>query len=180
MSEALKPCPFCGSPAMLFPGKLTSDDYSVICQNPDCECNARILYCRGEIEAVREWNRRTPGADLVRELRDACADLDSVLEAWKRGLPVEVIEVGKTRTRAKAAIARADAHLEGRKPQNYSAVRIAALQEAAGRVLYACEGADDDGDLTERVTFEMLDALRQALAGLRHYHDAESPKENGR
>jgi hypothetical protein len=69
MSEPLLPCPFCESPAKLFVSKETRDR-TVVCQNPDSECNARIPYCGSDDEATRQWNRRIPNPllPLVREL----------------------------------------------------------------------------------------------------------------
>lgn len=55
----LKPCPFCGSVAVLYKNpKDTYKPYCVICQNGECSCNARIPYCDTEEDAVRQWNRR--------------------------------------------------------------------------------------------------------------------------
>jgi len=126
----------------------------------------------------------SPSADLLRELRDTLLEAVGTIRIWHGMGHANEPEVwalyqqSPEMQRIGDAIARADAHLEGREPQNYSAAQVAVLQEAAGRVLYACEGADDDGDLTERVTLEMLDTLRQALAALRRY--PEPPKEDGR
>ena len=58
MSE-LKPCPFCGSEAKLYADKKTQD-WGAICQQPECECNARIPYCATREEAIEQWNRRAP------------------------------------------------------------------------------------------------------------------------
>jgi len=126
-----------------------------------------------ELETIR---RTPPPTDLVRELRDAGDKLYALCQMWER--PSNDPERDREDMANWIRVSKgADVHLEGRESQNYSAAQIAALQEAAGRVLYACEGADDDGDLTERVTGDMLFALRQALEALRRYPDAEPPKE---
>ena len=63
----LLPCPFCGSEAEIFPRAHIENqtdnvgEWAVVCQNPDAECNARILYCNSKEEAVEQWNRRTEG-----------------------------------------------------------------------------------------------------------------------
>ena len=72
MSE-LKPCPFCGSEAKLFADKKTYD-WGAVCQQPECECNAKISYCSTREEAIEQWNRRTTEPDprvaaLVEALR---------------------------------------------------------------------------------------------------------------
>lgn len=63
----VKSCPFCGSEAEIFPHTHIENqtdnagEWAVVCQNLDAECNARILYCHSEQEAVEQWNRRTEG-----------------------------------------------------------------------------------------------------------------------
>jgi len=63
----LKPCPFCGSAAQMRPHSHLPEHgdvdgvmglWAVICNNPDAECNARILYCNSKEEAVQQWNTR--------------------------------------------------------------------------------------------------------------------------
>ena len=69
--DELKPCPFCGSDAKIFEYKRTNG-WNVICQQPECECNARIPYCHSEEEAIEQWNRRVPNplTELVKKLRE--------------------------------------------------------------------------------------------------------------
>ena len=140
--------------------------------------------------AARLWQEANNKPDILPDLGDLLSWLLSRLsDMEQRALAVrdaleyyakarEIYSMTGVWQLAEKAIARADVHLGGREPQNYNAAQIAALQEAAGRVLYACEGADDDGDLTERVTGDMLFALRQALDALRRW--PEPPKEDGR
>lgn len=61
----LKPCPFCGSIAIIYPYLNVEEDfnqYSIICQNEEYECNARIDYCdtkeQAKEQAIEQWNRR--------------------------------------------------------------------------------------------------------------------------
>jgi hypothetical protein len=56
MNEELKPCPFYGNKAVIVYCEI-SDYYSVICQDDECRCNARIPYCRTE-EAITACNTR--------------------------------------------------------------------------------------------------------------------------
>ena len=82
MSEELKPCPFCGNKAELFCTKGT-EDWAVVCQHPECGCNARILYCDTKEEAIEQWNRRTSDPEkqkLVEALEDARTELAYLLE----------------------------------------------------------------------------------------------------
>lgn len=56
-------CPFCGSDAIVVPQSHIDNhhhdlNWAVICQNELSECNARILYCISELEAIEQWNRR--------------------------------------------------------------------------------------------------------------------------
>ena len=57
----LKPCPFCGSEARLFPHSHIENLvdnvglWAVICQN--AKCNARILFCQTQEEAIQQWNQ---------------------------------------------------------------------------------------------------------------------------
>ena len=78
MSE-LKPCPFCGSEAKLFADKKTQD-WGAICQQPECECNARIPYCSTREEAIEQWNRRAPDP-RVAALEEALRKIVDV-SAW--------------------------------------------------------------------------------------------------
>ena len=77
-TNELKSCPFCGSEAKLFADKKTHD-WGAICQQPECECNARIPYCSTREEAIAQWNRRTPSAPIgvvgeAPEYTSACFD----------------------------------------------------------------------------------------------------------
>lgn len=57
MNDELKKCPFCGSKAVLM-SDLLDRRWGVVCQNPDAECNVRLLYCDSKEEAIQQWNRR--------------------------------------------------------------------------------------------------------------------------
>ncbi len=54
--KELLPCPFCGSSAFLFE---KDENFAVVCQQPESECNARILYSQTREEAIQSWNKRT-------------------------------------------------------------------------------------------------------------------------
>ena len=61
MSDKLKPCPFCGSEAIIFPPQEKDmDTWAAVCQHPECGCNARILFCDTKESAIEQWNRRNP------------------------------------------------------------------------------------------------------------------------
>jgi len=53
--KELLPCPFCGSSAMIFE---KDENFAVVCQQPEAECNARILYSQTREEAIQSWNKR--------------------------------------------------------------------------------------------------------------------------
>jgi Lar family restriction alleviation protein len=112
MSE-LKPCPFCGSLALMFsPQDDDEEGWCVVCQEPGCGCNARILYCHSEREAVDQWNHRAPNPllPLVKELRE-------VLRHASRELHYEPSILARMGTIAvvDAALARVDKTLEEEK-----------------------------------------------------------------
>ena len=53
MSEALKPCPFCGGPAVIFD--------EGICYEAHCKCGIDLMIHAGDMDgAVAAWNRRAP------------------------------------------------------------------------------------------------------------------------
>lgn len=58
-NQALKKCPFCGSTAsvrMHDRGDYPGDDYSVCCNNSECEIETGLYETREE--AIAAWNRR--------------------------------------------------------------------------------------------------------------------------
>lgn len=54
--NALKPCPFCGSTALVFKTKHKTFPYKVMCVDKDCSCQT----CRwmDYTMAIESWNRR--------------------------------------------------------------------------------------------------------------------------
>ena len=68
MSEELKPCPFCGSEAMI---QHTRKWYFAVCCNPDCETTG--LCDLGVSGATEVWN--------IRPIEDALKDQIAGLEA---------------------------------------------------------------------------------------------------
>lgn len=57
MSQALKPCPFCGEPAE---GPFHIDnDWTAECLDSECKVNA-TAYAKSEDAVVIAWNRRHP------------------------------------------------------------------------------------------------------------------------
>ena len=71
MNRLLK-CPFCGSNAMVIlrtpiVETQVKEEWMVVCQNPEPECNARLPYCNSEEEAIRQWNRREEIERLEKE-----------------------------------------------------------------------------------------------------------------
>lgn len=78
MSEALKPCPFCGNAVYLEKKPLWRDcngsthgyfgcyEYVIECNNPECRCNVALkgnntVYAKDEEakqNAIEAWNRR--------------------------------------------------------------------------------------------------------------------------
>lgn len=51
----LKPCPFCGGEANVFPNFTAKDCYVVECD----DCKADSAYCTTEEAAIAAWNRRS-------------------------------------------------------------------------------------------------------------------------
>lgn len=71
MSEELKPCPFCGGEAMVWPS-LTGLTYHVSC----CKCYANNNYRSTEAKAIDAWNHRattTTHAIIVSDKSTDCA-----------------------------------------------------------------------------------------------------------
>ena len=56
MTIELKPCPFCGSPAIL---REDEGSYKVFCLG--AHCDAQYGWCADEKQAVNGWNRRKGG-----------------------------------------------------------------------------------------------------------------------
>ena len=76
MSEKLKPCPFCGSPALLsaYPHDRPEMFY-VACYSPDCYCTMGEFYDRDAMPdhpfrekdaAIAAWNRRAASEEAGR------------------------------------------------------------------------------------------------------------------
>lgn len=53
MSEKLKPCPFCGSRAMIF------KTFNGACYVQCCVCGIGTLHCDDKEQLIKTWNRRT-------------------------------------------------------------------------------------------------------------------------
>lgn len=51
---SIKPCPFCGSDAIMYRG--IKSGYRIQCTNTDCKNSTARL--RDKDEAIRRWNRR--------------------------------------------------------------------------------------------------------------------------
>lgn len=54
MSEKLKPCPFCGSKAVLYKYHWWGTAYGIECS----QCKGLIDRCLTKEEAIEAWNRR--------------------------------------------------------------------------------------------------------------------------
>ena len=70
MSE-LKCCPFCGGEATL--KRDQKDDFvewSVGCYNRGCVCSAHTYCYDNKDDAIRDWNTRTPMANIVEKLEE--------------------------------------------------------------------------------------------------------------
>ena len=68
MSE-LKCCPFCGGEATLKRDR--KDDFvewSVGCYNRGCVCSAHTYCYDNKDDAIRDWNTRTPMANIVENI----------------------------------------------------------------------------------------------------------------
>jgi len=74
MSEELKRCPFCGSPAELIRG---DDDYCAECSNDKCRADRPGWWTKEE--AIRVWNTRPRESRLAEEN----AKLRELLAGWK-------------------------------------------------------------------------------------------------
>lgn len=63
----LKPCPFCGSQAVLQHPR-DFDQWTVICTNYECHANVSARYGEnhGDSVAVEKWNRREKNDRLSR------------------------------------------------------------------------------------------------------------------
>jgi len=77
----LKPCPFCGSGAIICGGE--GDNYYVTCKNKTCFCSLGEQYYPGDIpahifgdkeSAAYNWNRRAENKEnTLKQLRDEIA-----------------------------------------------------------------------------------------------------------
>lgn len=70
MSE-LKCCPFCGGEATL--ERDQKDDFvewSIYCYNRGCVCSAHTYCYDNKDDAIRDWNTRTPMANIVEKLEE--------------------------------------------------------------------------------------------------------------
>lgn len=71
MGKLLK-CPFCGGEATL--KRDQKDDFvewSVGCYNRGCVCSAHTYCYDNKDDAIRDWNTRTPMANIVEKLEEA-------------------------------------------------------------------------------------------------------------
>ena len=67
----LKCCPFCGGEATL--KRDQKDDFvewSVGCYNRGCVCSAHTYCYDNKDDAIRDWNTRTPMANIVEKLEE--------------------------------------------------------------------------------------------------------------
>ncbi|MDE2104449.1 MAG: Lar family restriction alleviation protein, partial [Patescibacteria group bacterium] len=80
MTEELKPCPFCGSAAIVRPEEEEGCGFYVCCSSPDCFCCIGEGYDRSAMpehsfaareDAIAAWNRRAP-PDEAAAIRAAC------------------------------------------------------------------------------------------------------------
>lgn len=65
MTDELKPCPFCGSPARLLGGPMAQETYSVWCSGP---ARHSMDYGFNREVAVESWNTRAYAAPRVKPL----------------------------------------------------------------------------------------------------------------
>lgn len=74
MGKLLK-CPFCGGEATL--KRDQKDDFvewSVGCYNRGCVCSAHTYCYDNKDDAIRDWNTRTPMANIVEKLEEMKKD----------------------------------------------------------------------------------------------------------
>lgn len=83
MNNNLKPCPFCGSEAIIKTntGNIeTASWFWVECKNDECEY-INISPCKTQEQAETDWNTRP----LEDALQARIAELDKEIETWKAG-----------------------------------------------------------------------------------------------
>ena len=87
MSEELKPCPFCGTPAVVHITEYDrgSETYTIDCSHMNCGGSPGV-YDSSE-EAVNQWNSRPLEDALRAELAEARAEIERLREAT-RPIPV--------------------------------------------------------------------------------------------
>lgn len=70
MTEDLKPCPFCGSPATLYEFGDCHPRYVVYCDNDHCMFSGELLAIYKENIAVEKWNTRVEPNELPEWLKN--------------------------------------------------------------------------------------------------------------
>lgn len=72
--DKIKPCPCCGSEAKLFNHYTTGDSHvkwAVSCQS----CGVMVSYCDDLMEAIAQWDRRTPDVSTLITERNTLREL---------------------------------------------------------------------------------------------------------